>query len=268
MVHIRASMDDRFPKKSPKRSKRRTVKQLWIETESKWCEEANPFGLEPENVTPVSSPKACTPKVARTPPQTHFRTPQSRQNRHEGSKATCCERKVAEMFRAVSSPKRGSRQNLYERSSVAFSEKSESDFKDLSTLLTRMVQESRNQFHVLRHAKRRDLNQQLRDLEHCKTACQQTLHAMDEIVAPSAKMQASLIPPRLRDSERFNRPCKVQQQHSSLFSSRSTSPVMRALQGPCVHSLPSPKFLARDVPPMRLYARRTPTTWVWSPPGV
>lgn len=263
MVQIRTTMDDRHLKKR----KCNTVRQMWIETESKWCEEANPFGLELAKETPGPSRRAHTPTV-RTP---KIYTPQrSRRSHCERPKAASGERKEVEHMPRLASPPKTqtsqSRPNRYQKSN------------DLSTLLTRMVRESRNQLCVLRHAKSRDVDydQQIRELEQCRIACQKTLYTMDELVAPSArrqtptsyrtstpckviapsdKMHSSVVPPCVRGSDGFKQ-CKVQQRSSW---SSSMSP-MRSLQSTCVRSLPARNFQAHGVPPMRLHDRRASTS--------
>jgi len=48
MVHIETMSFSNFSKRSSKRDRRsRTINDLWVKSESKWCEEANPFGLDP-----------------------------------------------------------------------------------------------------------------------------------------------------------------------------------------------------------------------------
>lgn len=276
MVHIRTSICDKFPR----RGKRKTWKELWVQSESKWCEEANPFGFEIEDEKPNS--KQMSP------------TPQSRVSRREKPKSAGPDSKELSTLltnmvtdsgfqvRALRSAsqeanplghdsereKPGTKQTAptshregsqFRKYDTASSKKAGPDAKELSALLTRMVAESRHQFRVLRSARRHDSNfdQQIRDLERCKTACQQTLLAMDDIAVKSIKAPASVIPPRYD---------KHPKARSSLLCSRSVSPVAGP-PGTRGHTLPSPKYLSGGLP-LTANAPRPSAAMTWSPPRI
>mmetsp|Transcript_111751 Transcript_111751/g.209593 ORF Transcript_111751/g.209593 Transcript_111751/m.209593 type:complete len:259 (+) Transcript_111751:85-861(+) len=68
MVHMRTT--SRVARKPSKKSRRASLAELWVRSESKWCEEANPFGLDAKQVT---TSKALG-KAPRSPPGALART--------------------------------------------------------------------------------------------------------------------------------------------------------------------------------------------------